>query len=58
MTPEEIAEFEALREQRERSRDLEGIDDGGEANRIREEIQQVASGPASTLETGGNLSDL
>jgi len=43
MTSDEIAEFEALREQRERSRDLEGIDDGGEANRIVEEMETVVA---------------
>jgi ATP-dependent Clp protease ATP-binding subunit ClpA len=41
MTAEEIEEFEALREERERSRDLEGSDDGGEANRIVEEVDGV-----------------
>lgn len=43
MTAAEIEEFEALREERERSRDLEGSDDGGEANRIVEEVDQVVA---------------
>lgn len=43
MTAEEIEEFDALREERERSRDLEGSDDGGEANRIVEEVDGVVA---------------
>jgi ATP-dependent Clp protease ATP-binding subunit ClpA len=43
MTAAEIDEFETLREERERSRDLEGSDDGGEANQIVEQIEQVVA---------------
>ena len=43
MTADEIAQFEAMREERERARDLEGNDDGGEANRIVEEMQEVVA---------------
>lgn len=53
MTAEEIAEFEALREERERSRDLDGADDGGEANRIVEEMEEVMAHSRSLAGDGG-----
>ncbi len=43
MTATEIDEFDALREERERSRDLDGSDDGGEANQIVEHVEQVVA---------------
>jgi len=43
MTAVEIEEFDALREERERSRDLDGTDDGGEANQIVDEVEQVVA---------------
>jgi len=43
MTATEIEEFDSLREERERSRDLEGTDDGGEANQIVEQIDDVVA---------------
>jgi ATP-dependent Clp protease ATP-binding subunit ClpA len=43
MTAVEIEEFDALREERERSRDLDGSDDGGEANQIVDEVEQVVA---------------
>lgn len=43
MTASEIEEFEALREARQRSRDLEGSDDGGEANQIVEHVDDVVA---------------
>jgi ATP-dependent Clp protease ATP-binding subunit ClpC len=43
MTASEIEEFEALREERERSRDLDGSDDGGEANQILEQVDDVVA---------------
>ena len=52
MTAEEIAEFEALREERERSRDLDGADDGGEANRIVEEMEEVVAQSRSLVGDG------
>jgi ATP-dependent Clp protease ATP-binding subunit ClpA len=52
MTPAEIAEFEALQQQRERSRDLDGIDDGGEANRIVEEVAEVSADSGKFLHSG------
>ena len=57
MTAEEIADFEALREERERSRDLEGHDDGGEANRIVEEMEEVVA-QSRTLSGDGGVRDL
>lgn len=56
MTAEEIAEFEMLREERERSRDLEGNDDGGEANRIVEEMEEVVA-QSKTFTGDGGLRD-
>jgi len=55
MTADEISEFEALREERERSRDLEGNDDGGEANRIVEEMEEVVA--QSKTFTGDGMHD-
>jgi len=52
MTPDEIAQFDAMREEREKSRDLEGNDDGGEANRIQETVDTVVAGSRSLVETG------
>lgn len=52
MTPEEIAQFDAMREERDKSRDLEGNDDGGEANRIQETVDTVVAGSKSLMETG------
>lgn len=43
MTASEIEEFEALREERERSRDLDGSDDGGEANQILDQVDDVVA---------------
>ncbi len=53
MTAAEIAEFEALREERERARDLEGSDDGGEANRITEEVEEVVAHSRSLVSDAG-----
>lgn len=52
MTSEELAEFDALRARRERSRDLDGVDDGGEANRIVDEVEQVTAHSKTLVETG------
>jgi ATP-dependent Clp protease ATP-binding subunit ClpC len=41
MTAEEIAAFERQKFEKDKSRDLDGIDDGGEANRIVEEVDEV-----------------
>ncbi len=43
MTAEEIAAFEARQAEKERSRDLDGMDDGGEAKRIVEELDEVVA---------------
>lgn len=53
MTADEIAEFEAMREDRERSRNLDGADDGGEANRIVEEMEEVVAHSRTLVGDGG-----
>jgi ATP-dependent Clp protease ATP-binding subunit ClpA len=57
MTTEEIAEFDALRERHEKSRDLDGLDDGGEAKRIVEEVESVTAKPRTMAETGSVFRD-
>ena len=57
MTAEEIAAFEARREDKERSRDLDGIDDGGEANRIVEEVGEIVAQSRTLAETGSSPTD-
>lgn len=57
MTAAEIAQFEALHEQRERSRDLDGIDDGGEANRIVDEVHDVSAESDRYLQTTHGFDD-
>jgi ATP-dependent Clp protease ATP-binding subunit ClpC len=52
MSDEEIAEFEALRAAREKSRDLDGIDDGGEANQMVDEVSKVLAHSRSLSGTG------
>ncbi len=52
MTPAEIAEFDAMREERDRVRDLDGMDDGGEANRIVEEMEDLTAQSRSLADTG------
>ena len=52
MSPDEIAEFERMREEREKTRDLEGSDDGGEAAKITEQVEQVVAKSKSLVEKG------
>lgn len=54
MTAEEIAEFEARRAEREKSRDLDGMDDGGEANTLVEEVEHVIANSQVMSPGGGN----
>jgi ATP-dependent Clp protease ATP-binding subunit ClpA len=58
MTADEIAAFEAQQAEREQSRDLDGIDDGGEANRIVEELDEVVAKGRALSETGALPGDL
>ena len=47
-----VVSFYKLREEKEKARDLEGSDDGGEAARISEEVQHVAAQSKTMMETG------
>ena len=58
MTPEEIAAFEARKAEKEKSRDLDGVDDGGEANRIVEELDEVMARGRSLTHTGAWPGDI
>jgi ATP-dependent Clp protease ATP-binding subunit ClpC len=53
MSDAEIADFEALRVQKEKSRDLEGADDGGEANQVVEQVTTVMAHARALADTGG-----
>jgi len=54
MNSEEIARFEQLREDKEKARDLEGSDDGGEAAQIAPEIDQIVAHSKSLMQTGAS----
>jgi len=58
MTAEEIAAFERQSVEKDKSRDLDGIDDGGEANRIVEEVDDVLARGLTLSESNSLPGDL